>query len=154
MHSKLYHRPHLTVGGSSNKNIHFEPLQRCYCENSGSLASVCVMRRSYSGHVHTESNWQFNCNGNSRKLKLLRRELLVSSRQFSKVFILNELQFAATECDSIYWNISMYFHPHIKANNYIFRFYNLFCVHPFSIENFNCASKQQNSSSHQEWKTT
>ena len=33
---KLYHRSHFTVGGSWNKNLHFEPLQRCYCEKSGS----------------------------------------------------------------------------------------------------------------------
>ena len=40
----LYHRPHFTVGGSWNKSLHLQPLQRCYCEISGSPASACVMR--------------------------------------------------------------------------------------------------------------
>ena len=44
----LYHRQHLTVGGSWNKSLHLQPLQRCYCENSGSSASACVMRSHYS----------------------------------------------------------------------------------------------------------
>ena len=45
-------------------------------------------------------------NGNAMatqwKLQLLKREWLVYSRQFTEVFILNQLQFAATEYDSIY----------------------------------------------------
>ena len=45
---KLYLRPHLTVGGNWNKSLHLQPLQRCYCENSESLASECPMRRRYS----------------------------------------------------------------------------------------------------------
>ena len=45
---KIYHRPHFTVGGSWNKSLNLRPLQRCYCENSGSPASACVMRRHYS----------------------------------------------------------------------------------------------------------
>ena len=35
----------ITVGGSWNKNLHLQPLQRYYCENSGSSSSACVMRR-------------------------------------------------------------------------------------------------------------
>ena len=45
---KLYHRPHFTVGESWNKSLHLKSLQRFYCENSGSPASACVMRRHYS----------------------------------------------------------------------------------------------------------
>ena len=45
---KLYHRPHFTVRGSWNKSLNLQPLQRCYCEDSGSAASACVMRRHYS----------------------------------------------------------------------------------------------------------
>ena len=45
---KLYHRPQLTIGGSWNKNIQLILLQRCYCENSRSPTSACVMRRHYS----------------------------------------------------------------------------------------------------------
>ena len=45
---KLYHRPHITFGGCWNKSLHLQPLQRCYCENSGSPASACVMRPHYS----------------------------------------------------------------------------------------------------------
>ena len=45
-------------------------------------------------------------NGNATatqwKLELLKRDWLVYSRQFTEVFILNQLQFAATEYDSIY----------------------------------------------------
>ena len=37
-----------TVSGSWNKNLKLQPLQRRYCENSESRASVCVMRRRYS----------------------------------------------------------------------------------------------------------
>ena len=29
---KLYHRTHFIVGGSWNKSLHLQPLQRCYCE--------------------------------------------------------------------------------------------------------------------------
>ena len=36
---KLYHRPHFTVGGNWIKSLHLQPLQRCYCENSGSSRS-------------------------------------------------------------------------------------------------------------------
>ena len=35
------------VGGSWNKSLHLKPLQRCYCGNSGSPTSACVMRRHY-----------------------------------------------------------------------------------------------------------
>ena len=45
---KLFRRSHLTVDGRWNKSLQFQPLQQCYCENSGSPASVCVMRRHYS----------------------------------------------------------------------------------------------------------
>ena len=44
---KLYHRPHFTVGGCWNKSLELQPLQRCYCEYSGSPASACVMQRHY-----------------------------------------------------------------------------------------------------------
>ena len=43
-----YHRPHFTVGGNWTKSLHPQPLQRCYCENSGSPVSACVMRCHYS----------------------------------------------------------------------------------------------------------
>ena len=38
----FHHRPHFTNGGYWNKSLHFQPLQRCHCENSGSPASACV----------------------------------------------------------------------------------------------------------------
>ena len=38
---------HFTFGGCCNKSLHLQPLQRCYCGNSGSTASACVMRRHY-----------------------------------------------------------------------------------------------------------
>ena len=44
----LYHRWQFTVGECWNKSLELQPLQLCYCENSGSLASACVMRRHYS----------------------------------------------------------------------------------------------------------
>ena len=45
---KLCHRLHFTVVGSWNKSLQLQPLQRCYCENSGSPASSYVMRRYHS----------------------------------------------------------------------------------------------------------
>ena len=42
----LYHWLHFTVGGSCNKSLHLQPLQRCYCENSGSPASACIITQS------------------------------------------------------------------------------------------------------------
>ena len=45
---ELYQRPHFTVGGSWNKSLRLQSLQRCYCENSGTPASACVMRRHFS----------------------------------------------------------------------------------------------------------
>ena len=33
---KRYKKSHFTVCGSWNKSLHLQPLQRCYCENSGS----------------------------------------------------------------------------------------------------------------------
>ena len=45
---KLYHRLHFTVGGNWNKSLHLQLLQRCYCENSGSPASACIMWCRYS----------------------------------------------------------------------------------------------------------
>ena len=44
---KLYHSPHFTVGGSWNKNLQLQLLQRCYCENLGSPTSACVMKCHY-----------------------------------------------------------------------------------------------------------
>ena len=38
----------MNFDGSWNKSLHLQPLQRCYCENSGSPASACVMWRHYS----------------------------------------------------------------------------------------------------------
>ena len=52
VHSEIYHRPHFIVGWSWNKSLHLLPQQRCYCENSASPVSACVMRRHYSYHVH------------------------------------------------------------------------------------------------------
>ena len=40
---KNYHRPHFTVGGSWNKSLHLQPLQRCY---SGSRVNACVITPS------------------------------------------------------------------------------------------------------------
>ena len=45
---KLYHRLHFTVGRSWNKSLHLQPLQRCYCANSGSPVSASFIRRHYS----------------------------------------------------------------------------------------------------------
>ena len=45
---KFYHKPHFTVAGSWNKSLRLQHLQRCYCENSRSPASTCVMRHHYS----------------------------------------------------------------------------------------------------------
>ena len=40
---ELYDRAHFTFGESWNKSLYLQPLQRCYCENSGSPASAHVM---------------------------------------------------------------------------------------------------------------
>ena len=45
---KLYHKSSFAVNGSWNKSLHIQPLQRCYCKNSGSPTSACVMRHNYS----------------------------------------------------------------------------------------------------------
>ena len=47
VHSKTLSQT-VTVGGSWNKSLHLQPLQRCYCENSGSTTSAFVMQRHYS----------------------------------------------------------------------------------------------------------
>ena len=56
VHSKIYRRSHVTVGGSQNKSLKLQPQLRCYCKNSGSSASACVMRRhcpiTYTGQLH------------------------------------------------------------------------------------------------------
>ena len=60
--------------------------------------------------VHTETKAALiqKATGNGKatatqwKLELLKRKWLVYSRQFTEVFILNQLQFAATVYDSIY----------------------------------------------------
>ena len=52
---KLYQRPHFTVDGSWNKSFHLQPLQRCYCVNSGSPASAYVMRHHYSITYYRQS---------------------------------------------------------------------------------------------------
>ena len=44
---KLYYKPNFRVCGCWNKSLHLQPLQRCYCDNSGSSTSACVMRRRY-----------------------------------------------------------------------------------------------------------
>ena len=54
------HRSHFTVGGSWNKSLLLQPLQRCYREGSGSPASACVMRRHYS-ITYTQSLRAINC---------------------------------------------------------------------------------------------
>ena len=48
VHSETSSQTALQAGGNWNKNVHFQPLQRCYCENSGSPARACVMRCRYS----------------------------------------------------------------------------------------------------------
>ena len=57
---KLYHRPHFTVGGNWYESLQLQPLQRCYCANSGSLASAFVMRHHYS-IACTQSLFAINC---------------------------------------------------------------------------------------------
>ena len=74
---KLYHRPHLTLCGCCNKSLHLQPLQRCYCENSGSSASACVMGRHYS--VASRNKWFTSC-GTSVKLTLWVQYVLSSER--------------------------------------------------------------------------
>ena len=49
--SKHNHRPHFIVGGSSNNNLHFQPLQWCYFENSGSPASALLYHYTQSLHA-------------------------------------------------------------------------------------------------------
>ena len=44
---ELYHRCTSQSAGAGI-NLHLQPLQRCYFENSESSASACVMRRHYS----------------------------------------------------------------------------------------------------------
>ena len=62
-----------------------------------------------------------NATATQLKLELFKSERLVYSRQFTKVFILNQLQFAETEYDSIYWNTYInVFSPIYYVNNYIF----------------------------------
>ena len=58
-------------GESWNKSLHFQPLQRCYYENSGSPDSVCVMRRHYHVHAVVSRNKWFSSCGTSWKLTLL-----------------------------------------------------------------------------------
>ena len=69
---KLYHGLHFTVGECLNKSLHLQPLQRCYCGNSGNPASACLMRRqcSYQVHAVALSNKWFNICGTSGKLTL------------------------------------------------------------------------------------
>ena len=60
------------VGGSWYKSLQLQPLQQCYCENSESQASTCVMRRHHSYHVHavaSRNKW-FTKYGASGKLTL------------------------------------------------------------------------------------
>ena len=45
---KLYHRTHFTAGRGWNKSLHLQPLQWCYCENSGNCANACVMWHHHS----------------------------------------------------------------------------------------------------------
>ena len=45
---KLYCKLHFTVRRCWNKILHLQLLQQCYCDNSGSPTSVCVMRCHYS----------------------------------------------------------------------------------------------------------
>ena len=39
----LYHKPHFTVSRKWNKRLRLQPLQWCYCDNSGNPASACVI---------------------------------------------------------------------------------------------------------------
>ena len=68
---KNCHRPQLTLGGSWNKSLHLQSLQRWYCENSGSPASACVMLRHYSyvNAVASRNKWFTSC-GTSGKFTL------------------------------------------------------------------------------------
>ena len=76
-----------------------------------------------------------NTTTTQRKLELLQKELLVSSHQFTEVFTLNQLQFAAAECDS-YTEIYQRIFTDILRDNYIFRYYKPSCIHTLPINNF------------------
>ena len=45
---KLYNWSHFTRGGSWNRSVHLQPMQRSYWEHSGSFASACAMPGHYS----------------------------------------------------------------------------------------------------------
>ena len=76
--SKRYQRSSYTVNESWNRSLYLLPLQRCYCDNLGSLASACVMRLitlsriSYVYHVYAvfSPNEWFTSWGMSGKLTL------------------------------------------------------------------------------------
>ena len=83
---KDFHRLNFTVDGSWNTSLRVQPLQRYYCENSGSPASACVMRRHYSYHVHAVAsrNKLFTSCKTSGKLNLWRPRIstLLLNRSF------------------------------------------------------------------------
>ena len=45
---KNFYHKRTSQSAGAGISFHFQPLQRCYCENSGSPASACVIRRHYS----------------------------------------------------------------------------------------------------------
>ena len=49
---KFYHKPHFTVGWFWNKSHDLQPLQRCYCENSGG-PSCDVITLTYMQSLYT-----------------------------------------------------------------------------------------------------
>ena len=66
---KLYHRPYFKVGRRWNKSLLLQPLQRCFCENTRSPASACVMQHHYFNAVASYNKWFTSC-GRSGKLTL------------------------------------------------------------------------------------
>ena len=69
--SKILSQMHFTVGGSKNKSLHFQPLPRCYCEDSVSPASAC-------------SKWFDSCGTN---INLTLWTLLLHSKMSEQFFI-------------------------------------------------------------------
>ena len=61
--------------------------------DEGRILKAAFIQKAAGNGNATATQW---------KLELLKREWLVYSRQFTEVFILNQLQFSATEYDSIY----------------------------------------------------
>ena len=88
----LHDRPHFTVGGWWNKSLHLQPLQRCYCENLGSPASACVMRRHYS-MAYTQSLTNSLTNWHSRNQEVHYRSFISSPliSIFGKIYLISRI---------------------------------------------------------------